>query len=77
MVDFDTQLERNEYAARETAKGKEHLSSLLKEAYLCGLKFYICRVKITGITVAKQYMMQMSLILRIYRNLMLSFMKIF
>ena len=33
MVDFDTQLERNEYAARETAKAKEHLSSLLKEAY--------------------------------------------
>ena len=78
MVDFDIQLERNEYAARETAKRKGILViSAERGLQLCGLKFYVCRVKITGITVAKQYTMQMSLILRIYRNLMLSFMKIF
>ncbi len=31
MVDFDLQLERNEYAAGETAKG--YWSSLQKESY--------------------------------------------
>ncbi len=55
MADFDLSLERNQYAAGETAKGKLIISARRKGLQLRGLKFYVCGEEISRITERKEY----------------------
>jgi hypothetical protein len=54
MVDFHISLERNEYAAGETAKGTLIISAG-RSLQLRGLKFYVCGEEISSITESKEY----------------------
>jgi hypothetical protein len=67
VAGFDISLERNQYAAGETAKGTL-LISADKDLSLRGFKFYVCGLENTDITVVKEYLMQTSLIPMTYRQ---------
>ena len=66
MVNIHITLERNEYAAGETAKGTLVIYAD-KSLRLRGLKFYAWGVENTGMMVVKQYASQIPLIARTYR----------
>jgi len=66
-VHFDISLERNEYAAGETAKGTLVISAG-RGLQLRGLKFYVCGVEISSITEVKEYASQIAAIPRTYKE---------
>ena len=67
MVNFQINLERNQYAAGETAKGTLVISAG-RGLQLRGLKFYVCGVEISSITEVKEYASQIAAIPRTYKE---------
>jgi hypothetical protein len=67
MVNFQINLERNQYAAGETAKGTLVISAG-RVLQLRGLKFYVCGVEISSITEVKEYASQIAAIPRTYKE---------
>ena len=67
MVAIDISLERNQYAAGETANGTLIISAD-KDILLRGFKFYVCGLENTNITAVKQYALQTPPIPRTYRE---------
>jgi Arrestin (or S-antigen), N-terminal domain len=67
MVNFQISLERDEYAAGETAKGTLVISAD-ENFKLRGFEFYVCGLENTDITLVKQYVMQTPPIPRTYRE---------